>query len=54
MEAIVSSSVCGLWSGRNRVLHFSFQGAMVSFCRQNCKMRCSFDETMDWIDLKIL
>lgn len=39
--------------GRN-VFHFSFQGVMVSFCPQNCKVRCSIDKSRSWIDGKVL
>ena len=36
------------------MFHFSFQGVMVSFCPQNCKVRCSIDKSRSWIDGKVL
>lgn len=36
------------------MFHFSFQGVSILFSRQNCKVKCYIDESMDWIDLKVL
>lgn len=46
--------MCGGFGRVEIVFHFFFQGVICLILSSNFKIRCSFDESIDWISLKIL